>query len=115
MIDQSIETDLKAKKKEAEQFAADDKRRRDEIETINQADSVVYSTKKLLEEMRGKIGSDKEERIRKGISELEELLKPEKKDTAKTARKALITRFLYLKPEAEAQLTHCLGEERTEP
>ncbi|AJF60401.1 MAG: molecular chaperone DnaK [archaeon GW2011_AR10] len=81
------EQEIEKMKKEAEQFAADDKRRRDEIETINQADSVVYSTKKLLEEMRGKIGSDKEERIRKGISELEELLKPEKKDTAKIKAK----------------------------
>jgi len=41
--------------KEAEAHAEDDRRTKDEIEIKNRADSLVYSTEKLLKEHRGKI------------------------------------------------------------
>ena len=51
--------DIEKAVKEAEQFAEEDKKRREEIETKNNADSMVYQTEKLLKDMEGKI-SDSE-------------------------------------------------------
>jgi molecular chaperone DnaK len=41
--------------KEAEQHAEEDKRRREEVEIRNQADSLVYNTEKILRENRDKL------------------------------------------------------------
>ncbi|MBE6879123.1 MAG: molecular chaperone DnaK [Ruminococcaceae bacterium] len=51
--------DIEKAVKEAEQFAEEDKKRREEIETKNHADTMVYQTEKLLKDMEGKI-SDSE-------------------------------------------------------
>ena len=51
--------DIEKAVKEAEQFAEEDKKRREEIETKNQADSMVYQTEKMLKDLEGKI-SDSE-------------------------------------------------------
>lgn len=51
--------DIEKAVREAEQFAEEDKKRREEIETKNQADTMVYQTEKLLKDMEGKI-SDSE-------------------------------------------------------
>ncbi|MBQ6929490.1 MAG: molecular chaperone DnaK, partial [Oscillospiraceae bacterium] len=51
--------DIEKAVKEAEQFAEEDKKRREEIETKNQADSMVYQTEKMLKDLDGKI-SDSE-------------------------------------------------------
>ena len=67
-------------KKEAEEHAEEDKKRKDEIETINQADALVYSTEKLFKDFEGKAKKKEMEDIKGKIMELKELLKPEKKD-----------------------------------
>ncbi len=69
-------------KKEAEQHAEDDKKRKEEVETINQADTLVYSTEKLFKEFEGKVDNKELETVKGKIMELKELLKPEKKDVA---------------------------------
>ena len=51
--------DIEKAVKEAEQFAEEDKKRREEIETKNQADTMVYQTEKMLKDLEGKI-SDSE-------------------------------------------------------
>ena len=48
--------DIEKAVKEAEQFAEEDKKRREEIETRNQADSMVYQTEKMIKDLDGKIG-----------------------------------------------------------
>ncbi|MEK0322536.1 MAG: molecular chaperone DnaK [Nitrosopumilus sp.] len=69
-------------KKEAEQHAEEDKKRKEEVETINNADTLVYSTEKLFKEFKGKVDSKELETVKGKIMELKELLKPEKKDIA---------------------------------
>ena len=44
--------------KEAEQYAEEDAKRREAVETRNQADSLVYSTEKFLDENAEKIPED---------------------------------------------------------
>lgn len=116
------EEEIERMRKDAEMHAAEDKKRKEEIETINQADAVVYSTEKMLKEMEGKIASDKVEKIKKGIGELKELLKPEKKDAAaikakleevnKTIQEA--STELYQKAAQEAAKQQAPKEEKKE-
>ncbi len=67
-------------KKDAEQFAESDKKRKEEIETINQADNLVYTTEKLFKDFEGKVSGKELEEVKGKIMELKELLKPEQKD-----------------------------------
>ncbi|MBW2970915.1 molecular chaperone DnaK [Candidatus Woesearchaeota archaeon] len=74
------DSEIERMRKDAEEHAEEDKRRKDEIETINQADTLVYSTEKMLDEFKGKVAEDKIKDVKKISDELKELLKPEKKD-----------------------------------
>jgi len=81
------EEEIEKMKKEAESHAEEDKKKKEEVETINQADTLVFSTKKMLDELKDKLDKKQAEEIRGKIMELEELLKPEKKDTAAIKKK----------------------------
>ncbi len=96
------EKELERMRKEAEEFAEQDKQRKDEVETVNQADTLVYSTEKLLSDFKGKVASDKIEKIEKGIAELKELLKATPKDASKI--KARMEEFDKLVQEASTEL-----------
>ncbi|OYT32595.1 molecular chaperone DnaK [Candidatus Woesearchaeota archaeon ex4484_78] len=74
-------------KKEAEEYAEQDRKRKEEIETINQADTLVYSTEKTIKELEGKYDKKDLDNIKEKIKELKELLKPEKKDIAAIKQK----------------------------
>ena len=74
-------------KKEAEVHAEEDKKKKEEVEAINQADTLVFSTKKMLDELKDKIDKKQTEEIRGKVMELEELIKPEKKDIGAIKKK----------------------------
>ncbi len=80
--DKLDEKEIEKMKKEAEQFAEQDKVMKEEAETINQADSTVYATEKALEDFKGKVDKGLADKITKMKDELKELLKPEKKDVS---------------------------------
>jgi len=67
-------------KKEADSHAEEDKKRKEEVETINQADTLVYSTEKLFKDFKDKVDNKELETIKGKVLELKELLKPDKKD-----------------------------------
>jgi len=72
---------------EAKQFADQDKKRKEEIETINQVDTLVYTSEKLLKEIKGKVEDKKIGEIKEHIEELKNLLKEEQKDVTKIKQK----------------------------
>ncbi len=72
------EEEVKKMQEEAEKNAAEDKKKQEEVETINQADSIIYSTEKTLKEMEGKFDKKKSEEIQKEVEDLKKL-KEEKK------------------------------------
>jgi len=74
------EEEIQKMQKEAERFAAEDKKRKEEAETVNQADALTYGTEKMLEEMKGKASEEKLEKVKKTNDELKELLGKEPKD-----------------------------------
>jgi molecular chaperone DnaK len=67
--------------KDAEAHAEEDKRRREEAETRNQAETLVYQTEKFLKDNEDKVPADAKEKVNAAILEANEALKGE--DTAK--------------------------------
>ena len=61
--------------REAEQFAAEDKARKDEVDTHNAADQVVYQTEKTLNELGDKISDAEKAPILAAVEKLKELNK----------------------------------------
>jgi len=61
--------------KESERYKEEDKKRKESIEVKNNAESLVYSTEKMLNEYKDKIDKETQEKVEKEISELKELLK----------------------------------------
>jgi len=71
--------------KEAEQFAEQDKRKREEAETQNNADSMIYTAERTKADLKDKLSKDDVDKIDKGIAELKEALAG--KDMAKMKEK----------------------------
>jgi molecular chaperone DnaK len=62
-------------KRDANEHAADDKKRKEEIDTRNQADSLVFHTKKQLEDFKDKLDPAMLTRIQEASTKLEEAIK----------------------------------------
>jgi molecular chaperone DnaK len=57
--------------KQAEQFADADKKKREEIEIKNQAETAVYTVKKSLEELGDKVSNEERAKVEAAITDLE--------------------------------------------
>ena len=68
------EDDIQKKISEAEQFAEEDSRRKGKVELRNQADSIIYQTRRTLKEAEDKIDESDVEPIEAKLVELEELI-----------------------------------------
>jgi molecular chaperone DnaK len=66
--------DIERMVRDAEQHAADDRRRREEAEARNSADTIVYQTEKLLREQSDKIPADEKEKVEGALKEVKEAL-----------------------------------------
>jgi molecular chaperone DnaK len=73
------EDEIERMRKEAELHADEDQRRKDMIETRNKADTIAYSTEKLINENADKIAEDKKSEAQEKIKHLRELLEGEDK------------------------------------
>ncbi|MDH5733758.1 MAG: molecular chaperone DnaK [Candidatus Bathyarchaeota archaeon] len=60
--------------KESDEFAEQDKRRREEAEVRNSADSLIYTAEKTKKDLADKLGKEQIEKIDKSVSELREIL-----------------------------------------
>ncbi len=67
--------DIEKAVKEAEQYAAQDKKLKEEVETRNQGDQMVYQCEKTLNDMGDKIPADDKAKVQAGIDKLKESLK----------------------------------------
>ena len=61
--------------RDAEQYAAEDKARKDEVDTHNTADQVIYQTEKTLNELGDKISADEKASIQSAVDNLKEVNK----------------------------------------
>ena len=67
--------DIEKAVREAEQFAAEDKARKEEVDTHNMADQTVYQTEKTLNELGDKISADEKASIQAAVDKLKEVNK----------------------------------------
>lgn len=65
--------DIDKKVKEAEMHAEEDKKKQEEIQVRNDADSMIYTSEKTLEELGDKVDASQEEKIEALVKELREL------------------------------------------
>jgi molecular chaperone DnaK len=72
--------------KEAERYAEQDKKRRDEVDQLNNADSICYQAEKTLADYEDKIADDLKKRINTAMSDTKEAIK--KKDAKLATERA---------------------------
>jgi len=68
------EDEIQSKIAEAEEFAEEDKRRKARVDLRNQADSIVYQTRKMMEDSGDKLSDDDKAPVNEKLDELEGLI-----------------------------------------
>ena len=81
------EDEIKRMEEEAKKHEEEDKKKKDQIEIVNTADALVYSTEKILKDFEGKIKSEDIKKVNKMKDELKELIDSEEKDYDKIKSK----------------------------
>ncbi len=66
--------EIDQKVKEAEVHAEEDKKKQEEIEVRNNADSMIYTAEKTLEDLKDKVSDDEKSKIENLVKELRELI-----------------------------------------
>ncbi len=89
--------------REAEQFAAEDAKRKEEVDTRNQADQMVYQTEKALEEMGGKLDAHDKASVQAPLEKLKETLKGNDTQAIKNATEELQKAFYAISEKLYAQ------------
>ena len=93
--------------REAEEHAAEDKKRREEADTRNQAEQAVYATEKLLKDEADKISEETRAAVQKDVDAVKEALKGDDIEAVKTTMAALsesgmkIGQEIYAKQQAD--------------
>ena len=85
--------DIEKAVREAEQFAAEDKARKDEVDTHNMADQMIYQTEKTLKELEGKIDAADKSNIESKLEALKNVAKGNDLQAIKNATDALQQAF----------------------
>ena len=85
--------DIEKAVREAEQFAAEDKARKDEVDTHNMADQMIYQTEKTLKDLEGKIDSSDKAAIESKLEALKNVAKGNDIQAIKDATEALQQAF----------------------
>ena len=94
--------------KEAEQFAAEDAKRKEEIDTRNQADQMVYQSEKAIEEMKDKLDAAEISELEAEVNKVKEALKGTDTEAIKNATESL-TQAFYKVSEKMYQQTGAQG------
>ncbi len=102
------DADIDKAVKDAEKFAAEDKKRKEEVEVRNNADSMVYQSEKTLKDLGDKLGAEDKSKVEGEINRVKEALKGTDTEKIKTATEALTQSFydisakLYQQPGAQS-------------
>ena len=81
--------DVERMVKEAEKFADEDKKRREAVDTKNQADSMAYQTQKQLKELGDKAPADVKQKVEAKLKELQDAIASDNTASMKAAMEAL--------------------------
>lgn len=97
------EDDINEAIKDAEAHAAEDKKRKEEIEVKNNAESLVYNSEKTLEELGDKISGEEKAKVETEIDATKKALETNNVDTIKEATDKLTKVFYELSEKLYSQ------------
>ena len=105
------EDEINAKVKEAEQYAEEDKKRKEEIEVRNRAETLVYETEKNLKELEGSLSEEEKNDINAAKDELSKALEANNIDDIKDKTEKLTEKFhtISAKMYQQAQAQQAAG------
>ena len=109
--------EIEQKIKEAEMNAEADKKKQEEIEIRNNADSLIYTSEKTLEELGDKVSEDEKSNVEKLVGELRELIAGDDIEAIKSKTEELekivqeIGAKIYQQAQAEAQAQQAAGQD----
>ena len=103
--------------KEAEQFAEQDKKRKEAIDAKNEADSLIFQTEKALGELEGKLGDDEKAAVEGALNSLKDTVKDMQPETmtetdvanVKSATEALTQEFYKISEKLYQQAQAAQG------
>jgi molecular chaperone DnaK len=75
--------------RDAEKFAAEDEKRREQVEVMNQADTLIYATEKSLKEFGAKVSQQERADIESRINDLKQAMKDKNTDSVKRGMEEL--------------------------
>jgi molecular chaperone DnaK len=81
--------EIEKMKRDATEHAAEDKKKRETVDVKNQADSLVFQTKKQIEEMKDKLSADSKTRLEAEIKKVEEAISSNDTERIKSATESL--------------------------
>ncbi|MDR1954077.1 MAG: Hsp70 family protein, partial [Clostridiales Family XIII bacterium] len=87
------EEEINAKVKEAEQFAEEDRKKKEEIDVRNQAETLIYETDKALKDLGDKLSDDEKGKITAAKDDLQNALNGTDVDAVKSKTETLTTEF----------------------
>ncbi|MFH0876812.1 MAG: molecular chaperone DnaK, partial [Candidatus Omnitrophota bacterium] len=82
--------DIEQMVKEAEKFAADDAKKKEQVEVVNQADQLVYATEKSLKDFGDKVSQAERAEIEVKVNDLKSAIKDKNLDRIKKASDELV-------------------------
>ena len=83
------QTEIEKMKNDAKEHAAEDKKKRESVDVRNQADSLVFQTKKQLEELKDKVNPDDKAHLESEIKKVEDAISTNNTDQIKSATESL--------------------------
>jgi molecular chaperone DnaK len=83
------EDDIKKMMDAAKQFETDDKKKREEIETRNQADTAIFTAEKMVKESGDKLDTPDKEKVEEGIAAVKKALEADNNDEIKKSMETL--------------------------
>lgn len=83
------QSEIEKMKNDAKEHAAEDKKKRESVEVRNQADSLVFQTKKQLDELKDKVNPDAKARLESEIKKVEDAIATNNTDQIKAATESL--------------------------
>ncbi len=87
------EEEIEQKVKEAEKFAEEDRKKREEIEIRNNADSMVYQTEKILKDIGDKVSQEEKSKVESKLEELKKALEGDDVEDIKRKTEELTQEF----------------------
>lgn len=108
------EEDIERMKKEAEEYAEDDKKAKERVQKMYDADSFAYAVEKSLDELSDKITEEQKTAVNEKVENLRAMIQTDNLDAVETAKKDLESVWFPISEEIYKSQTSSNGTANTE-